>query len=197
MRLTTPTRPERRRRARSFVRPVGIVGVLQVPERAAARRHRDDLEVVGRGRRGRGPLERPGVPRVVAGRSRRARSDRRCWQRRSAIADDLEWHAERGRRGSRSPSRGPARRCRCAAASRACPERACVPKVRLKPITKQPEVPAAEALGEHPAGHLGEPVVDRRRRCVKSRLAHQHEVEVRHHEVGVGQLPVERAPPRA
>ena len=37
-------------------------------------------------------------------------------------------------------------------------------KVRLKPIANEPEVQLAERSSSMPAGHLGEPVVDRRRR---------------------------------
>src|SRR5262245_55893718 len=52
-----------------FVLPIRVIRVLQVPERPAAADGRDRLEVVTRRRRRRGPLQRPGVPRVVARRS--------------------------------------------------------------------------------------------------------------------------------
>src|SRR4051812_28755175 len=48
----------------SFILPVRVVGVLQVPEGASAVDHRDRLEVVRRGGRGRRPLEGPAVPGV-------------------------------------------------------------------------------------------------------------------------------------
>ena len=55
----------------------------------------------------------------------------------------------------------------------------------------QPEAQPAEALAEHPPGDLREPVVDRREDR-EHRAAHQHEVDVRDHEVGFVDLPVDR-----
>ena len=52
-------------------------------------------------------------------------------------------------------------------------------------------MPAAERLVEQPAGRLREPVVDRREDR-EQQPADQHVVEVRDHEVRVGELPVER-----
>src|SRR5215470_20181787 len=43
----------------SFVLPIRILGMLEVPQRPAAPYDRNGLEVVGRRRRGRGPLEPP------------------------------------------------------------------------------------------------------------------------------------------
>ena len=51
----------------SFVLPVRIVGMLEVPQRAAAAHHRIGREVIRRRRRGRGPLQRPRIPWIVAG----------------------------------------------------------------------------------------------------------------------------------
>ena len=48
-----------------LVRSVGVVGVLEVPERPAARRHGDGVEVVRRRGGGGRPLEGPGVPGAV------------------------------------------------------------------------------------------------------------------------------------
>src|SRR5712671_1101177 len=50
----------------SFVEPVGIFRVLEVPQRPAALHGRNRGEVVLGGRRGRGPLQRPRVPGVAA-----------------------------------------------------------------------------------------------------------------------------------
>src|SRR5262245_10949367 len=50
-----------------LILPVRVVGVLDVPQRSPASHHGDLLEVVRRRRRRRRPLQRPGVPRVVAG----------------------------------------------------------------------------------------------------------------------------------
>ena len=116
----TPCRPARGRAARrlgarrrcvgrrSFVLPVRIVGMLQIPQRPAAAHHRQRREVVGGRRRGRRPLERPGVPRIVARRLARGAASTTTFTTKTAIADGLERHADRRRSGSRSPSRGPA-----------------------------------------------------------------------------------------
>src|SRR5215470_14400446 len=50
----------------SFVFPVGVVRMFQVPKRAAALYLRDGGEVVFRRRRRGGPLERPGIPRIAS-----------------------------------------------------------------------------------------------------------------------------------
>ena len=63
----------------------------------------------------------------------------------------------------------------------------------MKPTYKQPELPARQALGEHPAGHLGIPVVDAGEDAEQG-AADQHPVEVADHEVAVGELEIERAP---
>src|SRR5262249_39297905 len=56
---------------------------------------------------------------------------------------------------------------------------------------EQPEMPAAERLVEHPAGGLGEPVIDAGEQR-EQQPAEQDVVKVRDDEVGVAQLPVER-----
>ena len=56
---------------------------------------------------------------------------------------------------------------------------------------RQPEVHLAQPLVEHPAGHLREPEVDAGEDGEHDR-AEQHVVEVRHHEVRVGDVEVDR-----
>ena len=56
---------------------------------------------------------------------------------------------------------------------------------------QQPEVHLAEPLVEHPAGHLREPEVEAGEHREHDG-AEQHVVEVRHHEVGVGDVEVQR-----
>src|SRR5262245_36124338 len=51
-----------------LVLPVGVVGMFQVPQRPSAVDGRRLIEVIRWRRRGRHPLQRPGVPRIVAGR---------------------------------------------------------------------------------------------------------------------------------
>src|SRR5919108_4447140 len=49
-----------------FVKPIRVIWMLQVPHGPPALDLRNRVEVVGWGQRRRRPLERPGVPRVVA-----------------------------------------------------------------------------------------------------------------------------------
>src|SRR6478735_4019526 len=56
-------------RSRSFVFPIRVVGVFEVPKRTTALHHGDLGKIVLRRRRRRGPLERPRVPRIISGRS--------------------------------------------------------------------------------------------------------------------------------
>src|SRR5262249_11792346 len=51
----------------SLVIPVGIVGVLEIPEGPTTMHRGDRLEVVSWRRRRRGPFQRPRIPRVIAG----------------------------------------------------------------------------------------------------------------------------------
>ena len=66
-----------------------------------------------------------------------------------------------------------------------------VPEREEEADVQQPELPAGQPLGQHPAGHLRKPVVDAGEDA-EQRAADQHEVEVADHEVGVLQLKVER-----
>ena len=61
----------------------------------------------------------------------------------------------------------------------------------VEPDEREPEVHLAQRLVHHPAGHLREPEVDARVGGEHDR-AEQHVVEVRHHEVGVGDVEVDR-----
>ena len=60
-------RPRRWEWCSSLVLPVRIVRMFEIPQRAPAAYDRIFSEVVRRRRRGRRPLERPRIPRVVAG----------------------------------------------------------------------------------------------------------------------------------
>src|SRR6266849_5689139 len=50
----------------SFVFPIRVFRMFQVPQRAAAPHDRDGFEVVFGRRRGGGPLERPRIPRIAS-----------------------------------------------------------------------------------------------------------------------------------
>src|SRR5262245_6069704 len=52
----------------SLVFPIRILRVLEVPQRSPTTHRGSLLEVVGRGRRSRGPFQGPGIPGIVAGR---------------------------------------------------------------------------------------------------------------------------------
>ena len=56
---------------------------------------------------------------------------------------------------------------------------------------EKPEVPLAERLVKHFAGGLGEPVVDAGKER-KQQCQQEGEVEMRHNEVGIRELPIER-----
>jgi hypothetical protein len=62
---------------------------------------------------------------------------------------------------------------------------------RVEPDEQGPEVDLAHRLVHHPAGHLREPEVDPGEGGEHDR-AEQHVVEVRHHEVGVRDVEVQR-----
>src|ERR1700688_2807389 len=49
-----------------LVMPVGIFGVLQIPQWTAAFYFRNDCKVIGGRGRSRGPLEGPGIPRIAS-----------------------------------------------------------------------------------------------------------------------------------
>src|SRR5580692_4840331 len=51
----------------SFVLPIRVFGMLQVPKRAPAAHFGNNREVVSRWRRSGAPLERPRIPRIIAG----------------------------------------------------------------------------------------------------------------------------------
>src|SRR5262249_2426026 len=78
----------------SFVLPIRIVRVLEVPQRAAAAHQGDGLGVVRRRGGGGRPLERPRVPGIGAGRLTAAQAAGDVPQQEHG-ARDLEQHAER------------------------------------------------------------------------------------------------------
>jgi hypothetical protein len=61
----------------------------------------------------------------------------------------------------------------------------------MKSDERRPEVEFAPRLVQHPAGDLGEPEIDTTEGGEHNR-AEQHVMEMRHHEVGVGDMPVDR-----
>ena len=113
-------RPRAARRRPACRRPP-TRSLLFVPQRTLAADPRQRREVVVRRRRGRGPLERPGVPGVVAGRLARRAGCCTMLTKSSmttAHADDVA--ADRRDQVERVPAEVRARRCRRAAACPAC-----------------------------------------------------------------------------
>ena len=64
-------------------------------------------------------------------------------------------------------------------------------KRQVEPECEQPEMPEAQSPARHAAERLRIPVVDPRKNR-EEQATNQHIVEVRHHEIRVRQLPVER-----
>jgi cytochrome c oxidase subunit 1 len=162
----------------------GVLGELQVERRPLGTDARHPVEVAQRRRAGRRPLQRAAVaPRVVdlddlAGL---VRLPHVVQERQRGGAQD-----ERADRGDRVHQReavggevvgvppGHARRAQPVLDQEG----------HVEPDRGQPEVHLAQALVEHPAGHLREPEVDAREHGEHDR-AEQHVVEVRDHEVRV------------
>ena len=69
-------------------------------------------------------------------------------------------------------------------------------KCQMKADDEEPEMPLAQRLAHHPARHLRIPVVKGPEKYEDDR-SNQNIVEMRHDEIGVVQLPVQRAPRKA
>src|SRR6516164_10007944 len=177
-------------REASFVLPVRILRMLDVPQRPAAPYLRQNREVVVGGRRRSCPLERPRIPRVIARAAAlkvRPHEITDETQYRGALEErpngdnqvqtvptsprlvgvDSAWHSEKSRDVHEIEG-------------------------EAKADQKEPEVPLAEFFVQHPAGHLWKPIVERRERREKD-SSHDHVVEMRHHKIRSAQLPVDRS----
>src|SRR5215472_5709426 len=174
----------------SFVLPVRIFWVLDVPQRPPAPHLRQNREVVVWGRRRSCPLERPRIPRVIArvaalkvrphqikdeaqysgGLEERPNGDNQVQTVPTSprlVGVDSAWHSEKSRDVHEIEG-------------------------EVKPDHKEPEVPLAEFLVQHPAGHFWKPIVERPERREKD-SSHDHVMEMRHHKIRAAQLPVNRS----
>src|SRR5208283_21835 len=172
----------------SLVGSIGVVGVLLVPEWPPAPHDRQALEVVCRRGRSRGPLECPGVPRVIAGRGAATEGDDNVHDE-ECHRGDLEGNPEgRDRVQEVPPSIGWIGVDASWHAFESDKVKGYEGEIEAE--DEQPEVPAAETLAQHPARDLWEPVVDRAEDR-EEEPSDQHEMEVRDDEVGIVELPVE------
>ena len=146
-----------------LVLPIGVFRMFQVPQRPAAVDGRDFFEVVRRRRRGGRPFQRPGVPRIVARRLAVPQRDDQVVDE-DRVARHLDERADRAELIPNLPAAAgvvgvdPPRHAEHAGDVHR-PER------QDEADEQQPELPPGEPLREHPAGHLGIPVVDARRTC--------------------------------
>src|SRR6266581_67818 len=87
----------------SFVFPIGVAGVLDVPEGSATFDRGNFSEIIFRRRRTRGPFESPGIPGIVSSRSPFAQGYKNVYYK-DERADDLERNADRANEVPNSPT---------------------------------------------------------------------------------------------
>src|ERR1700735_5373252 len=142
----------------SFIFPIRIFGMLQIPERPATFNHGNRGKIVIRRWRRCGPFERPGVPRIISGW-------RALEHRPQKISDEYEYrgglkeHTDGDDQIPRIPS--PSRlvgvnSARHSQYARDMHEIKC----QVKTNQEQPEMPFRERLVVHPPAHFWEPIVE-------------------------------------
>src|SRR5581483_4010536 len=144
--------------AAMFGLPIGLVGILPIPERAPAADWRQRLaEVVGGWGRGGGPFQRVGVPWVVAGLLPVGETANDIPDEGES-AEGHEYGADAADRVQLAPARVSGIGVDAAGHTDQAGQ---VHRHEGQQETdeKQPEVPAAQPFGEQAAGHLREPVV--------------------------------------
>src|SRR5262245_22297665 len=163
--------------------------MFQIPQRTAAPHLRQDLEVVFRRRRGRGPLERPCVPGIIASRLSMPQRPQEI-DHQAANAGGLKESPNRRDHIVDFPT---AARVIGINAPRHPEDPGYVLRVEgeMKADEEEPEMPQAEFLVQHPAHCFWIPVINGGKESER-KTTDQHVMKVRHHEVRVGQLPVER-----
>src|SRR5215813_3947208 len=142
----------------SFVSPIRVLRVLQVPERATAAHNRQSLEVVLGGRRGGRPFERPRVPRVFARRL--------SFPVRPNEVDDkahdsrrLRDHSHRGGQVIDLPATALVIGVNAARHAEDAGEVLRV-ECKVESDGEQPEMPEPQPPVEHPSDRLWVPVID-------------------------------------
>src|SRR6266496_4051929 len=171
----------------SFVFPIRVARVLDVPKRPATFDGRNFGKMIFRRWRTRGPFECPGIPGIVSSRSPFAQRQKNVHYK-DERADDLECHADRAHEIPNSPTasgfvRVDATRHSQDAGDVHRDER------HVEPDEEQPEVPFAEALTEESASGFGEPIIDSREDH-ENQCAYEHEMKMSNDEVRIVELPV-------
>src|ERR1700722_4521627 len=141
-----------------LVLPVGIFGMLQVPQRAAAPDFRNRREIVGRRRGSSGPFERPRIPWIAAG-------DLAAEIRPKQVADEhqytrgLKEHADGD---DEIPDIPAAPRLVGIDGARHSKNAGNVHEVerQMESNDEEPEVQFAERLAVHSSGHLRKPIIE-------------------------------------
>src|SRR5664279_4952343 len=171
-----------------LVLPIGIFGMLSVPQRTTAAHHRNFREVIFRRRRRGAPLQCPRVPRIVA---RGSAFEIRPQEIHYPTQDpcDLEDHTQSDDQVPDLPS---AAGFVGINAARHAEHSGNVHEVEgeMKADEEQPEVPLAERLIPHAACNFWVPIIERGEDG-EDQTANQYIVEMRDHEVRVAELPIE------
>src|SRR6266404_5847029 len=172
----------------SFVFPIGVGWVLDVPKRTATLDRGGFGEVVFRRWRTRGPLQGPGIPRIVPGQSPLAQRQEDV-QYEDQCTDHLEHHADRANEIPDSPTASGFVRVNTPRHSQ---DTGNVHRVECDMETdeEQPKMPFTHPLAHQAARGFRVPIVNG---CENHeyQCAHQHEMKVCNYEVGVVELPVE------
>src|SRR5215831_15700247 len=173
----------------SFISPIRIFRMFQIPQRAAAPHLRQSLEVVFGRRRRCGPLQGPGVPGIITRRCPAAQRPKEI-DHQAANARDLK---ESPNRRDHIVDFPPAARVIGINTPRHAEDAGDMLRVesKMKADEEKPEMPETQFLVKHPAHRFWIPVVNSGKDGER-KTTDQHVMKVRHHEVRVGQLPVER-----
>src|SRR5580704_25902 len=173
----------------SFIAPVRVLRMLQIPKRACTVNDRQDFKVVFGRRRSRRPFQGPGVPRVRSGLpALPQRSDN--VDRQKSYTHDLERDSNAGNQIEYLPAAArvvgidPAWHAQKTGYVHGI-------ECQMKPDKEQGYLPHREPLAHHSTSSFGIPIIDAPK-YRKEHSADQRVVEVGDDEIRIGQLPVER-----
>src|SRR5665213_684565 len=163
--------------------------MLQIPEGTPTLHGWNDRKVIGWRRRGRGPFERPCVPRIRPSHFAPAIGPHKI-KNETADGDYLKDHAATHNQVPDSPA---AVRLIGVDPTRHPENAGYVHEVerKMEADHKKPKMPSAQRLIQHAAGHLGKPIVESSKDG-ENNCAYQDIVEVRDYEIRCTELPIER-----
>src|ERR1700722_6553196 len=163
--------------------------MLQIPKRAAALGRWYEGEVVGGWRRGSGPLQSPGIPRIAAAIFATVVRPQQVSQENY----DSGGLKENPYRHNEVPSIPTAAGFVRVDSSRHAQESRDMHEVerQVEANKEKPEMQLADPLAIHLSRHLGKPVVKGSEEREENGT-HDHVVKMRNHKVGIPQLPVKR-----